>query len=747
MASSENVKGIRIEIGGDTTPLYNALNDASKKTKELESDLKDLNKALKTDPRNVELLTKKFNALGDIVDSCKNEVSILKRGLTDAQLKFKNGEITEDQFNQVARSTEQAQKKLEFYQKQFDDFKDKEKRLLEIKDAMDDVEKEEKEVTEAFQRYYDELQNTSFQDQPEKWQEIHASMEESRAKMDEVKDRASDLTDQYQELTREMNDASSGMEIFGQSSETAGAGLGEAGHEQQSFEQGLKDLENSLSSSAVAFALINEAVKLVSKVMQEAIKKMGEWLQNLDKIDVATRKLGKDMEEYLKSLEKSERQQKLDVGILDARFKSINRLNDQIIEGNNLGKDTAKLQQQLKREVDALNSSVGAEVLTISRQNGALAQSRTELEKVRQSVLAYAEAQYELDAIMELVARKHELEEQIADRTYQNYAGGLGKLQEELDNTNQKLQQHTDAYIHANDSLIQFNDTTELLMGTQEESAHVIEETSKIGIESAIEVYNKEKEYQQKRLDLIIDTNHKIEEESDTSLKERVKIMQNNADAILHYEENVAFLRKLMQETTDKDLKIELQNYLDYLDGDFSEENMQIVKQLVEDMGEGGGETAREFLAFFKGENIPSDMYGVGKDIVNELNKGIKDNESKILNTASTLASKIANKLKIKVNISASSSAIDFSPYTKGAQGGIVTKPTAMLVGEMGAEAILPLDKLAGIISETMASGGNRTSSAVMNVYPQSMSASQQEMLFKKFDRMMGQSTSTQEVG
>ena len=85
---------------------------------------------------------------------------------------------------------------------------------------------------------------------------------------------------------------------------------------------------------------------------------------------------------------------------------------------------------------------------------------------------------------------------------------------------------------------------------------------------------------------------------------------------------------------------------------------------------------------------------------------------------------------------------------TDMAQGGIVTEPTYIRAGELGAEAILPLDKLAGIITQTMNRGNGVTGgTAIMNVYPQSMSASQQEMLFKKFDRMMGQSTSTQEVG
>ena len=94
MALSENVKGIQIQIGGDTTPLYNALNEASKKTKELESQLVDLNKNLKLNPQNVELIQKKFDVLSRIVDSCSDEVDTLRKGLASAEMKFKNGEIS-----------------------------------------------------------------------------------------------------------------------------------------------------------------------------------------------------------------------------------------------------------------------------------------------------------------------------------------------------------------------------------------------------------------------------------------------------------------------------------------------------------------------------------------------------------------------------------------------------------------------------------------------------------------------------
>ena len=51
-----SIKGITIEFRGDTTSLGKALSDVNKEIKATESSLKEVDKALKLDPDNVELL-------------------------------------------------------------------------------------------------------------------------------------------------------------------------------------------------------------------------------------------------------------------------------------------------------------------------------------------------------------------------------------------------------------------------------------------------------------------------------------------------------------------------------------------------------------------------------------------------------------------------------------------------------------------------------------------------------------------
>lgn len=76
MASSR-IRGITIEIDGDTTKLGKALDGAEKSSKNLSSELKGVNSLLKLDPSNVELLTQKQTILNDSISATKDKLSTI----------------------------------------------------------------------------------------------------------------------------------------------------------------------------------------------------------------------------------------------------------------------------------------------------------------------------------------------------------------------------------------------------------------------------------------------------------------------------------------------------------------------------------------------------------------------------------------------------------------------------------------------------------------------------------------------
>ena len=66
---ANRIKGITVEIGGDTTKLSKALEGVNKDIKGTQTQLKDVQKLLKLDPTNTELLSQKHKLLADAVIS------------------------------------------------------------------------------------------------------------------------------------------------------------------------------------------------------------------------------------------------------------------------------------------------------------------------------------------------------------------------------------------------------------------------------------------------------------------------------------------------------------------------------------------------------------------------------------------------------------------------------------------------------------------------------------------------------
>ena len=75
------IQGITVEIGGDTTKLQTALKGVNTEIRNTQSQLRDVDKLLKLDPGNTELLAQKHRLLGDAV---KEEVEADSGGVTEA---------------------------------------------------------------------------------------------------------------------------------------------------------------------------------------------------------------------------------------------------------------------------------------------------------------------------------------------------------------------------------------------------------------------------------------------------------------------------------------------------------------------------------------------------------------------------------------------------------------------------------------------------------------------------------------
>lgn len=113
---ASRIQGITVEIGGDTTKLQNALKGVNGQIKSTQSQLKDVNKLLKLDPGNTELLAQKHKLLAEAVSETKEKLATLKTAAEQANTALANGEISQEQYDALQREiveTEQDLKNLE----------------------------------------------------------------------------------------------------------------------------------------------------------------------------------------------------------------------------------------------------------------------------------------------------------------------------------------------------------------------------------------------------------------------------------------------------------------------------------------------------------------------------------------------------------------------------------------------------------------------------------------------------------
>lgn len=109
------IAGITIEIGGDTKKLQSALKGVDQTLKTTQSNLKDINKLLKLDPGNTELLTQKQKQLETAIKATKERLTELK----NAQSQVKEGTAEWDALQREIVATEQDLKNLEKEYKEF----------------------------------------------------------------------------------------------------------------------------------------------------------------------------------------------------------------------------------------------------------------------------------------------------------------------------------------------------------------------------------------------------------------------------------------------------------------------------------------------------------------------------------------------------------------------------------------------------------------------------------------------------
>lgn len=175
MASNKKIKGLTVQIGADTSNFNKAMEESNKKSRSLKSELSEVERLLKLDPTNVELVAQKQKILTEQVEESSKRLDILKQAQDEVNQKFKSGEIGEETYRNFQREVIKAENDL---QKQ--------------KEALDKVKKSADNTDTALSDASKEAEKLGKKD-----------MSETKKELDDVKQSASDLKDVFKDTIAE----------------------------------------------------------------------------------------------------------------------------------------------------------------------------------------------------------------------------------------------------------------------------------------------------------------------------------------------------------------------------------------------------------------------------------------------------------------------------------------------------------------------------------------------------------------
>lgn len=123
------IKGITVEIGGDTTGLDKALRGVNSSITKTQSTLNDVNKLLKLDPSNTVLVAQKQQLLSQAVSQTSDKLEALESAQEQVTATFQKGDIGQDKYQAFQREVEETRGKLNQYKNDLSSLQTEQDRL------------------------------------------------------------------------------------------------------------------------------------------------------------------------------------------------------------------------------------------------------------------------------------------------------------------------------------------------------------------------------------------------------------------------------------------------------------------------------------------------------------------------------------------------------------------------------------------------------------------------------------------
>ena len=309
-----NIKGIKIEIDGDTQPLQKALKAINKESVNTTNELKQIDKALKFDTGNVILLTQKQEVLQKQIGITRDKLETLRQAQSKVDEEFKKGNIGSEQYRAFQREVEVTQNVLKGYEGKLasvtqalegngDAAKNNQAQLKELQNEQKLLASESEKVVSSFKLQESQMgANASEADKlalAEK--KIGAQSEIVTRQIENLEKQLSLTKEQYGENSAEANK----MEAELNQAKTAYANLnqelGKLGSTAKSNQTQLKELQNEQSQLASEMSKVTSSFKL-----QESA--LGSNASEAERNALAQKKIGAQSEIVSKQISNLEQQ-------------------------------------------------------------------------------------------------------------------------------------------------------------------------------------------------------------------------------------------------------------------------------------------------------------------------------------------------------------------------------------------------------------------------------------------------------
>ena len=264
--SSKRIKGITVEIGGDTTKLDKALEGSNKTLSQTQKALKDVERLLKLDPGNTELLAQKQRLLAEAAQASADKLNILQEAASNADAALQRGKDYAAKYEPLKAQLDQVTASL---------------RGLESNAASMEEQLSSGRISTAQYEAYNRTLEETRERQAELRQQIRAlSQEFSGARMDQS---------QYDALQRELVEARIEAENLEEAARRSADGLDE-------LSSAAKDASDKAGKVSELFAPVTTAVGALAGAAIATVPATEDLRSGLSRLEESARSSGAGLE-------------------------------------------------------------------------------------------------------------------------------------------------------------------------------------------------------------------------------------------------------------------------------------------------------------------------------------------------------------------------------------------------------------------------------------------------------------------